>query len=122
VGDAALGVPYFRSFNVGIKGSIFLAKVIREYLQENILDLEPYEAFMHKMAGEEIFHARVRGAKYQLADNMFYASRYTSDASSAIFHKVTTASKITYSYTNDNKPEEEDEDEDLYSSAKCTIL
>lgn len=91
VGDAAMGVPYFRALNAGLIGANQLAKSLAQHFKPEPLafeeptvcvssfskissSLEPlppfsaYASFMNKLAQKEIFNARLKSTSIAIAD------------------------------------------------------
>lgn len=123
VGDAALGVPYFRSFNAGIKGSILLADTANKWLNDDVYDFQEYENGMSTLAAHEIFHAHVKAKVLKVADT----SVATSQASLATSRKVSGISKkvVSYKYKDSETDSDHDSDDGMSSSLKkkdCKII
>jgi hypothetical protein len=91
VGDAAMGVPYFRALNAGLIGANQLAKSLAQHFKPEPLafeeptvcissfskisrSLEPlppfsaYASFMNRLAQREIFNARLKASSIAVAD------------------------------------------------------
>lgn len=60
VGDAAAGVPFFRSLNKGFKEGLYLANEIRKFRLGQILNFDDYEEFMKTNSRWEINKARAK--------------------------------------------------------------
>ena len=63
VGDAASGVPFFRSLNKGLKEGLFLSNEIRKFMAGHIYNFENYNKFMKQNSYNEVKRAR----RYSLA-------------------------------------------------------
>ena len=66
VGDAASGVPFFRSLNKGLKEGLVLANNLKKFKDGTILNFEDYNKFMKDNTLREILRARA----YSLAVNV----------------------------------------------------
>jgi 2-polyprenyl-6-methoxyphenol hydroxylase-like FAD-dependent oxidoreductase len=63
IGDAAFGVPYFRSLNNGIACAIKFAKEAhKEHAGKSSLQnaMKKYNSFVHKLADREMFRAKIK--------------------------------------------------------------
>jgi hypothetical protein len=62
VGDAASGVPFFRSLNKGLKEGLYLANELRKFQLGQILNFSGYDGFMKTNTQSEILRARAYSA------------------------------------------------------------
>lgn len=70
IGDALMGMPYFRALNAGLLGGNQAAKLISQAEAENTFKNEPYQAFVTALARKEFADAASKNIKINIGKRL----------------------------------------------------